>query len=326
MSRRTTLMIAVALSATMLAGCVPDVPEPATAESPQASAAVVQSQIDRIVPATMTELAAADEAADASLLTDRVTGTAATVRAAEYKIAKADENDKPDLIPDTMQAVYVSSAEDFPRVMVAVSEQPEDETTPVVLLWIQEDVDSDYRMVDWAHMIPGATLPAMPGAATGAEQLSLDDDSLAATPRSVVEDYLELLRQGPDGELADTFEPDTYRDRIFDARKKLTDAVKESEGTYLDTVQSDFDHTYVLGTAEGGALVFAPVTIDSSFAVAGGSTVSVSATDKALLEGEVKDKFTTHYLDLLVFHIPADAEAKPAVVAADHHAVKVTAD
>lgn len=323
--RRTVAVAALgATSLAALAGCTPAVPEVATAAEPAETAAVVETQVDRIVPATFEELAAADEALDASLLDARVTGTAKAVRRAQYTQADAGVNNAVEEIPSTLQATYVSAATGWPRIMAGVTEAPED-ATPVVALWVQEDVESAYQMVEWAHMIPGATLPAMPGVATGATQLPLDTDTLSISPEDAIADYVTLLQKGAKNDLNDQFAPDSYRERLFAARKVLTQTAKKGDGTYVDTVQPRMDDAYAFETADGGALVFAPLRITSSLAVKGGATVSVPKRARALADGKLDDKVSLYYRDFVVIHIPADAEEQPAVVAADHHLIRLDA-
>ncbi|WP_062523097.1 hypothetical protein [Demequina silvatica] len=324
MRRQAAVAGAALAGIALLAGCTPAVPEPVAAPAAQESSAITQTQIDRIVPATFAELQAADKAKDPELLGERVQGAAVTVRGVQYELAAAGDKSAVEKIPEAQQAVYVSAEGVFPRIMVGVTEAPED-ATPLVLLWEQTDIDADYALIDWAHMVPGATLPAMPGPAVGSNQLPLDSDAVDPTPRKVVRDYVKLLRQGPKSEFADEFAADTYRARLFAARKVLTAAAKKGDGSYVDTVQARVDETFAMATADGGALVFAPLVVTSSLRVKGGATVSISDADKALVKGKLKDRVTHTYRDLVVFHVPADGQGKPAVVAADHHLIKVAA-
>ncbi|GMA36694.1 hypothetical protein [Demequina litorisediminis] len=312
-------------SALLLTGCVADVPAPVTSPPPLTeSAALLDDQSARVIEATMEELAAADEEQDAELLTDRVGGDAVTIREAQYTKATGDET--PVALPPGQQAVYASAAETWPRTLATVSEQASEDETPVIYLWVQDSIDDDYRLRGWAHMIPGATVPAMPGTTTGAQQFSLDDESLDPTAQAVLDDYLDLLREGSDSDLEDAFEADSYREQLFTARDTLTDAATEQDGEYMDTIESKTDSTYVMGTADGGALLFAPIEITSSFTVED-ATVSIPEADEPLLDGELDDTVTHHYLDMIVMAIPGpDADAKPAVVAADHNLIQVSGE
>ncbi len=55
----------------------------------------------------------------------------------------------------------------------------------------------------------------------------------------------------------------------------------------MDTIQPDFSATYALATSDGGALIFAPIDIASSFSVKD-ATLSLSARDAPLSAGNGK--------------------------------------
>ncbi|MDE0573898.1 hypothetical protein ON058_10795 [Demequina sp. B12] len=325
MNRRIIAIGTGASALLMLTGCVADVPEPVT-EAPalEQEAALLEAQSDRIVEATMAELALADEEADADLLTDRIGGDAVTVRKAQYTLASADDGPTPVVLPAEMQAVYSVGADTWPRTLASVSQPADEDSTPVVMLWIQDDVDTDYQLRGWAHMIPGATIPAMAGTTSGAEQLTVDADGLLATPEEAISNYLELLREGEDSEFAEQFTADSYREQLFASREALTETANDAEGEYVDTIESDIDSTYVMGTADGGALVFAPVSVKSSFSVDDG-IVEIAGAQQPLVDGDIEDVAVYEYRDLIVLHIPAaDSDDTAGVVAADHNLIRIT--
>jgi hypothetical protein len=180
-------------------------------------------------------------------------------------------------------------------------------------------------MRSWAHMIPGATLPAMAGPTTGAAQLAATDTSVTPTAAAAVKDYVALLTEGEGSELNDQFAPDSYRDQLFEARKVLTAAAKKAKGTYKDEITYDEDAIYAMQTADGGALVFTPLSVKSTFTVKG-AKVSVPASDKALQVGKLNTRVVHRYVDPIVIYIPGPAvDSNPGVVAADHNLVKVAA-
>ncbi|MFW2513209.1 hypothetical protein ACNI3K_05475 [Demequina sp. SO4-13] len=322
------LMIAGAATAAgtlALSGCVAEVPAPVTSAPPMTeAAALLEDQSTRIVEETLAELSAADEARDTELLNERVGGDAELLRGVEYTLAEAE--DGPDLteIPSEIQAAYVSGDEEWPRTLVAVTEQASEDVTPVVLLWVQDSIDSEYQLRGWAHMVPGATLPAMPGTSSGAEQLEMTSDAVDPTPETALTDYVELLREGEGSDLEDVYAADSYRERLFAARETLTEAAEDSDGEYSETIDTNVDRSYAMETADGGALVFAPVRIQSSFTVED-ATVSIPEDDEPLLDGELEDTVTHEYLDLIVLYIPGpDVDEPPAVVAAEHTLIQVS--
>jgi hypothetical protein len=165
----------------------------------------------------------------------------------------------------------------------------------------------------------------MAGPATGAAQLPLDDSSMSPTPGAVIADYMALLKDGESSDLNDEFAPDTYREQLFTARTVLTKAAKKANGSYKDEIVNDEEHTYAMQTADGGALIFAPVAITSTFTVKN-AKVSIPAADKALLTGgKLTNKVVHTYSDMVVMYIPGPAvNSNPGVVAADHNLVKVS--
>ncbi len=323
MSRRTLVLAAVVAAALSLSACAAEPPITGATPSPVADAALIDTQAQAIIDDSFTVLAAADRRQDSTLLEARFAGDAVAVRAAEYAVAKVVADAPASDLPSGVQGVYVSSAEIWPRVLAAVSEPPSDDLTPVVYLWIQDSVRDPYTLRAWAHMIPGATLPAMAGPVDGATQLSLGEQGVDPSPRKALETYIEFLRQGAGSELAVGFAPDSYSQQLFTARTALSQAAAAAGGAYVDTIQPDLKNTYVLSTADGGALLFAPLQISSSFSVSG-ATLRVSERDAPLVQGSVVDKATYLYRDFVVLSVPAPGQNQiPAAVAAEHHLVSV---
>ncbi len=319
--RRT--VVAATATALLLAGCAAAPPQATVTPSLQAEAALIDTQASAVIDATFAELSAADAANDPELFSSRVAGDAALVRGAEYTVASKAADQLVSDLPSQMQGVYVSRSESWPRMLAAVSEPPADDLTPVVYLWVQESVDEPYRLVAWAHMIPGAVLPAMPGEVNGAEPLLLGADGVDPSPRKALEDYVDYLRKGADSDLAAGFAEDSYATQLFSARAALATAASGTGGAYLDTVQPDFASTYALATSDGGALIFAPISIASSFSVKD-ATLTLSARDAPLLQGTATDKVTYNYKDFVVLLVPPPGQgALPGVVAAEHHLVSI---
>lgn len=317
-------LVAASATALLLAGCAATPPQATVTPSLQAEASLIDTQAAAVIDATFAELSEADAARNPERFVSRVAGNAALVRGAEYTVASKVADEPVSDLPSQMQGVYVSRSETWPRMLAAVSEPPADDLTPVVYLWVQESVDQPYRLVAWAHMIPGAVLPAMPGEVNGAEELPLGEDGVDPSPRTALEDYVEYLRQGADSDLAANFTDDTYAKQLFSARAALADAASSTGGAYVDTVQPDFAATFVLATADGGALIFAPIDIASSFSVKD-ATLTLSARDAPLLQGSANDKVTYNYRDFVVLSVPPPGQTQlPGVVAAEHHLVSIT--
>lgn len=326
MTRMTVVAASAVGVAVLLAGCTPAVPDAGVAAPPAVTAATTADQSDRIRTQTFAELAAADEAKSTDGLTVRVGGDVETVRGAAYKRQKEKDGPKPDVLPEDMQAVYVSSADTWPRLMVSVSTQPSENKTPVVYLWVQDDIDTPFQLRNLAHMVPGATLPAMPGPTVGTDQLPMDTMVGDTDLQAILDDYLKLLLAGKKDDLNDMFAEDSYRTQLFTNRTTLTEVAKTADGTYVDTVQPVEDSTYAMATADGGALVFAPLRMTSTVKVKD-AKVTIPKADKALVDGKVVDKATYEYVDMVIMYVPpAQSADLPGVVAAEHHAIRVSPD
>lgn len=325
MKRLTLWLSGATVGAIALTGCVADVPAPVTSAPPMTeAAALLEQQSAAVIDQTLEELAAADSEQDVDLLGNRVGGDAKKLRGIEYLLAAEDDGPELTAIPSQRQAVYVSGANTWPRTLVAVTEQASEATTPVVLMWVQDSIEDDYQLRGWAHMIPGATLPAMPGTLTGAEQFSMTTQVVDPAPEQALTDYATLLEEGAGSDLDDAFGADSYRERLFTARETLKEAAEDADGDYTDTVDINFDDAYAMGTAAGGTLVFAPLSVSSTFTVED-ATVSIPDEDEPLLDGDLDDTVTHTHLDFIVMYIPGpDEDGLPTVVAAEHTLIEVS--
>ncbi len=319
-ARRWGVVASASLALVALAGCEIPLPDPSVTPSPLEQGALLDGQSSAIFTDTLAEIAEADAARNTELAALRLGGDAAMARSAQYVVHKAG-GAAPDVIPPDTLAVYGPEAGDWPRVMVVVTEPPDETLTPLVLLWVQEDARSAYQLREWAHMLPGAIIPAMPNQAVGFAQIPLDSEGFSHTPQEVVDAYVGVLTEGEPTEA--TFAPDSYRERMFAARKALKAAAVARKGMYVDKIAARPEEAFALLTAEGSALVLIPITVTSVFTVPG-AQLSLPASDKALLTGTLKDRVVHHYRDLIVLIVPKDASLLPSVVAADHHLVDVT--
>ncbi len=318
--RRWGFVASASLALVALAGCEIPLPDPSVTPSPVEPGALLGDQSSAIISDTLAEIAAADAASKTEPATLRLGGDAAAVRTAQY-VVHAAGGAAPDVLPAATLAVYGSEAADWPRVMIAVTEPPDETLTPLVLQWVQDDARSAYQLREWAHMLPGAIIPAMPNQAVGFTQIPLDAEGFSQTPQEAIDAYVSVLTEGEPTEA--TFAPDAYRERMFAARAALKAAAAARAGTYEDKIAARPEEAFALLTAEGSVLVLIPLTVTSVFTVPG-AQLSLPAFDKALLEGTLADRVVHHYRDFIVLSVPKDASLLPSVVAADHHLVDVT--
>lgn len=321
--RRPIAVVATATMASVLAACSIPVPEPSPSPSFDDGGAVRETQAERIAQQTFAEIAAADEAKDASLLGVRVGDGVGLARVVEYTIASKG-GDTPTVITGGIQAFYTTNSEDWPRPLVGVT-APEDATQPpVILAWIQDSSWEGYVLQAWASVVPGAVLPAMPDITDGADLVPLDASGLTMTPGEAIEQYVTLLNEGGDSGLDEAYAPDPYREGMFEARSSLSTSAASRKGTFTDTVEAVLPECFALADAEGGALVFMRLSVVSDFNVPGATLTLPSAADKALLEGTLKSRVVYRYEDVVVIRLqPEGSIVLPTVVAAGQHLVGI---
>lgn len=301
----------------LLSSCAIPVPQPSENIPLERNGALTPQQSDLILDDTHDLLAAADSAKNSALLTARVSGDAAAIRQAEYRVDKAGAGAL-SVIPRETLAVYGTAGESWPRTMVVVTEEVDAQSTPLVMMWVQDNVEDNYELRNWASMLPGGVMPAMPSLSVGASQMSLDASGLVMTPGDALDLYVKILNEGSSSESADAFAPDGYRDRMFSARAALVGTAKARGGTYTDVVKARPEETFVFLTDEGDALLLAPITITSTFSVPG-AQLTLPKRDSALFSGTLRDRAVYTYRDFIVFRVPVEgSEVLPEIIAADH--------
>ncbi len=271
-TRRTTGALAVA-AALVLVGCSPELPEPVPAAGPAVTPpATTIEQTDRILQDLGAVLAAGDAASSADALAPRVSGPALALRTAEYAVAVATAGAQPVTpLPVTPQTVAIASTTEWPRTQMVVTEQPDDLTSPRVLVLRQESPRSAYTLWGWARLLPGAQMPAMASPAVGSEPLPADVQGLDATPTEDAAQYADVLTNGAASAFAASFaSPDTYLAEVEAFRATYVTATQGS-GTLTQTYAAVPDQVVALATADGGALVAAGLTSSSSLRISGAS-------------------------------------------------------
>ncbi|WP_298459369.1 hypothetical protein [uncultured Cellulomonas sp.] len=327
-AQRTRLgRVALALTAGLaLTGCAAELPQP-QAQAPLAvpPPATTLEQSDRILTAIGDVLASGDAALSTVELSARVSGPALTSRAAEYAVAAATAGAQPVTpLPVQPQTLVVPNATPWPRTQLVVTEQPEDLTSPRLLVLQQQSPREPYTLWGWARLLPGAEMPAIAAPTAGAEVLAPDAAGLVATPADVVAQYADVLLSGDGSAFAASFaNPDPYRERIATGRT-TSEGIAQGTGTFTETYAAVPDQLVALRTADGGAIVVGGMTTTSTFTL---SDASLTATPEiaavsggAIPAGAVlRNTLVLGYTDVVVFYVPpAGANAPIEVLGAEH--------
>lgn len=268
---------------------------------------VLRSQLERILGAVATTVAAADAASDADQLAPRVDGAALDLRAGAYAIgAKDDEAEAP--VPVAAEPVLldmVPTGSEWPRSVVALT-QGDDNPVPQALLLVQESPRENYRLTSAVQMLPGSTFPspAAPGA-TGPVPLD-EAGKLATAPQDAVDAIADFLTK-PNGKHAETFEENSFAEAIteFQAGVVADPGNKAANITFTHSAQDD--HTEALLTGDGGAMVFGYLTHTySSIPKGARDTIDLKGTVYESLTGEDTSKkgIDVNYGEAVMMYVP----------------------
>ena len=316
-----------------LAGCAPALPEPhpaAVAAVPPPALTIAQT--DRLLGAIGARLTAADTALSAAGLDTRLSGPALASRTAEYAVTSATAGAKGlTALQLNAQALVVPSTQEWPRTEFVVTEQPDDLTSPRLLVLQQASPRSEYTMWGWARLLPGVKMPATATPTIGSSPLPADAAGLIASPSDVVAHYADVLLNGDASAYASTFAaPDTYRASITGGRAPLAQVAAQANGTFTETYTPTPDQTYALSTADGGALVVTAMSTASALTITGAS-LRVPAELAAVSGGalapdvELRNALNVTYADVVAFYVPpAGSKTLIQVLGAEHIRTSVT--
>lgn len=330
--RRRVAALAVAASL-VLAACAPGLPEPTPAAVPAVPPpALTIDQSGRVLKGIGASLASADAALSATGLESRLSGPALISRTAEYAVTTATAGAKGvTSLQMAAQTLVVPSTEEWPRTAFVVTEQPDDLSSPRLLVLQQVAPRSQYTLWGWARLLPGTKMPATATPTAGSTPLPADAAGLVATPADVVVQYADVLLNGDASAYAAAFAaPDSYRQGIASGREPLAQVASQASGTFTETYAPVADQTFALSTADGGALVVAGMSTSSALSFKGASLplppefAAVSGGTLAA-EAELRNSLAVTYSDVIAFYVPpAGAKAPVQVLGAEHIRTSVT--
>ncbi|GEB64003.1 hypothetical protein SAT01_14510 [Sinomonas atrocyanea] len=277
-------------------------PAPSPAES--GTRVVVEDQLTRILDQTANAVQAGDDAKDAGKLGARVDGSALLARQQNYKV-RAAVSSAPAIAPvrsSKLLTTVVTTQRSWPRTIVAVT-QGQGNTTPQLLTLRQASARENYKLIEAAPLLPGATFPGTPK--SGTDQIALDDKAgLTVSPKDAiagVADRLSNANSAWKGRIPDN----AY---IKDTFGYQSDIAKAADATFT------FKHTPVgneaaaFRAADGGAIVVAPLdfTVEGT-PKASGDKVTLQDDAAALAGGkEASTKATLTFRESVMLYIPKD--------------------
>ena len=196
--------------ALVLTGCTTGTqPAPATSQTPPGGpqpVAVTEGQFAGILTEVADTIADADEAKDATLAAERLTGPALALRTANYAIRTADSSVAPlAAIPSEIVPVMLPESTDtWPRGVFAIARA--EGVQAVGLTLIQESPRENYKVAYAVTLI--ATVPDVAPAELGASALPPGNNLGLLAPEELAAAYGDVLINGDASEFADLFEAD----------------------------------------------------------------------------------------------------------------------
>ncbi|WP_375400150.1 hypothetical protein [uncultured Amnibacterium sp.] len=273
--RPFTAVLALGTAGLLLSGCAPltaategasaagATPSPTEKTTvPVTPVAVTTQQAVRIVRDAARVERAADRALDATRLEARFAGPALALRKAAYTLH--DRSTKfalPQALPvdhAQVQVVLPQATAEWPRTLFAVDTDISSNTVPpLAITLVQQTPRSPYQVQYLTPLQPGAVLPALPNALTGAARVAPDTTLLKVAPGELAIRYGRVLRSAKthSAVLFDSTHDSLQQEVGLPAKEKLAKALgKGGKLTYSDA-KTDPASVVALATAASGALV-----------------------------------------------------------------------
>lgn len=310
-------LIAIPVAITILAssaGCTQSA-APAPSPSPSISAIEVSpaalnaEQVDRILLDVEKIANDADLVSDKKILVSRFAGPALEQRTANYVLRTRSPNvsTMPKIVAKPISFSLPAATDAWPRTLMVVTDEKGDDALPQMLVMQQETPRSNYMVWYTIRLMPGAKIPEVPGADTGAIPVETDSLFLKLAPKDIATGYGDILDKGPSSLSFGLF--DTSKDEFY---KQVSES-QRTQVQNLTTGKITFRHSLgnknvlSLATSTAGALV--AVYMKDTYIIrpkTRGSAVAVSGQEKILLGADGSTRgVRSVYGDMMLFYVPA---------------------
>jgi hypothetical protein len=302
--RLTILAAALAVTALGAAACSGGdtvVTPEAAVGSGYPSVAVPQAQ--GILDAVDLAVASGTQKRNAAAFGDRVIGPYRSFAVANGKV-EAARKVKPTVPEFERLRLVVPGATAWPRFFVAVG-NVKGQPTPVLRVLLSPTARTQYGLWSELSMLPGATMPEVAPATTGAPALTQGDATLVQSPKDVVTKFATYLNSSGTQE-GTTFTRNEFADQVI---QRLTEDRKrlKAAATVTSTHEPDLRAVFTLRTADGGAIVIGALTQRYTVAVKSGQPgAKVDPALAALAGGKVQfgKSFTRTAVEVVAFSVP----------------------
>lgn len=196
-----------------------------TEEVPEEGYSVLlASQLDRILAQVTEAVAEADAEQDADLLGSRISGHAAETRELAYRNHSLADSDLPAPIGSEVLAAVVTSDNEFPRSVVAITSEEETEL-PQILVLEQAAPRENYELVHVTQMAPGTEFPSYSAEQGGVTSVDTGEDS------EIHELFAEIAEGvvSADADISDRLAQSSYLEDLHDYYQDLEESVADTE-------------------------------------------------------------------------------------------------
>lgn len=321
---RTTAVVATVLATGLLTGCAEELPTPKP-EAPVAAAVVTESQEREILNRVAAVATKVEKSSQADALAARLTGPALDVRETQLKVAGA-RGDKEPLtdLSTQMQQVILPSDQTWPRSSFAITVQPKDLTTPVLMSFDQASARDQYKLWGWVRLLPGVTLPQFAEVGLGSAAVAEDDESLRTTPKDAIKQYASVLTVDKDSKYAGSFADDDLREFFREYGKLQVDAINKEKcgGAFEVAYEPTKDPVKAVRTVDGGALVMAAmISQETITAKKEGCEIGPPTKTTQALWGDTEQSNVVeiHYQDMVAMYVPPKDSDNPISLVGYEH-------
>lgn len=300
-----------------LAGCADSIPQPKPVTEVKEYPAIDSQRFGTIMKELGEQLEAAAKAGKAdgaSRLSDQ---------AKHLWNSYHHFKDKAPVIPLEVKSVTTTNTIGWPRTIVAVATAKDDAKKASVLTFVQPDAKSQFKLDNWADLLPGEPFPATLKIETGAASIPQGSKDYLLDPYTVPEQYVKLL-SGSDSQLKDKIADSKVTSRLKSDQSDLESAIDDS-GSVSFTYSTANKEVATIALTQDGALAVSTLKVDATLKKEGSRIVKVGGEVGDALgdDGKVSDTAKWEYLIPVVFVVPpAGSDAKVRLVAADRILVK----
>ena len=316
---RNALVIPAGLATiALLSGCTVGQNSSTPTPTPSATAAevvppvVTDAQLKRILGEVADAATKADTGNDKKLLSPRFAGPALSMRSVHYFLRSKDNKiaKLPPIVATPLSFSLPAASNTWPRNVMAVTDEPGDAALPQMIVLQQKSPRENYQVWYTVRLMPGAKIPAVPSADTGAIPVDGKSLFLKVPPISIPATYGDVINKGASSLSAQLF--DISKDEFY----KQVSSSQVSQAQNLENVKISFTHklgdanVISLATSQAGALV--AVYMTDTYLIRStqlGTAVGVSGQEALILGANGSTRgVRSIYGNMMLFFVPALSE------------------